>query len=50
MSTTLKAIKACADWLRYCLSIGWSRDDIDALEALWWQYHDEYGNLAQESQ
>jgi len=36
----LKKIKECAEWLAYCLSIGWRRDQLDALEALWWQYHE----------
>ena len=36
----LKKLKACAEWLAYCLSIGWRRDQLDALEALWWQYHE----------
>lgn len=42
---TTKAIKACAEWLAFCLSIGWPKDDLDGLEALWWQYHDDYGKL-----
>lgn len=40
-----KAIKACAAWLAYCLSIGWQRSDLDALESLWWKYHDDGGSL-----
>ncbi len=39
MTVKLKAIKECAEWLSFCLSIGWRRDQLDALEALWWQYH-----------
>lgn len=42
---TQKANKACAKWLSYCLSIGWSEDELDALERLWWKYHDDFGNL-----
>ena len=42
---TKKAIYNCANWLAYCLSIGWSKNDIDGLENLWWQYHDDQGNL-----
>lgn len=42
---TQRALRACAEWLAYCLSIGWKRSDIDALEALWWRYHDDYGRL-----
>jgi len=40
---SLKALSACARWLSFCLSIGWRRDQLDALEALWWQYHDAKG-------
>lgn len=40
---TGKAIRECAEWLSYCLSIGWRKSDLDALESLWWQYHDDRG-------
>ena len=40
-----KGIKLCAEWLAYCLKISWSRDDLDRLEEVWWEYHDEDGNL-----
>jgi len=40
-----EATMKCAKWLAYCLKIGWRRDDLDRLEALWWQYHDENGGL-----
>lgn len=40
-----RAIVACGKWLAECLRLGWSRDQLDALEALWWQYHDDQGNL-----
>jgi len=42
---TLKAVMACAEWLRTCLRLGWSRADLDALETLWWKYHDPLGRL-----
>ena len=35
----------CAVWLHTCLTLGWRRADLDALERLWWQYHDERGRL-----
>ena len=41
----LKALRECAEWLVKCLEFGWSRDDLDALEALWWEYHDHTGRL-----
>lgn len=40
-----KALKACAEWLAGCLSIGWSYDDLDLLEEIWWRYHDDCGRL-----
>ncbi len=42
---TRKGIQKCAEWLSYCISIGWSKDDLDGLENIWWQYHDGNGNL-----
>lgn len=45
MSATRKAILKCAQWLQYCVSIGWPKSDLDALEMMWWQYHDDNGNL-----
>ena len=39
------AVRACAEWLSYCLSIGWSKADLDALEHMWWEYHDDHGCL-----
>lgn len=42
---TKRALLACANWLAFCLSIGWSRADLDELERIWWQWHDENGNL-----
>jgi hypothetical protein len=39
-----RAIVACGRWLAECLKLGWSRDQLDALEALWWEHHDEHGN------
>ena len=45
MTPTNRALRACANWLAYCLKIGWPAKDIPRLEELWWQYHDERGNL-----
>lgn len=42
---TLRALRACAEWLCYCLSIGWRKDELDELERLWWRYHDRHGKL-----
>ena len=40
-----KAIKQCAEWLSYCLKIGWKKKQLDKLEATWWEYHDENGDF-----
>jgi hypothetical protein len=45
MSRNRQAIAKCAEWLSFCLSIGWSETDLDALQAIWWRHHDDYGNL-----
>lgn len=45
MSPRSEAIMACANWLSYCLKIGWPKKDLDRLQALWWKYHDDDGRL-----
>lgn len=42
---TYRAQELCAEWLVYCLHIGWSRSMLDKLENLWWEHHDRYGEL-----
>jgi hypothetical protein len=42
---TAKGIKLCAEWLRFCLSHGWKKHQLDALEKIWWEHHDGKGNL-----
>lgn len=44
-TATVKGIKKCSQWLSYCLSIGFKKEDLDALEKLWWKHRDENGNL-----
>lgn len=44
-SPTPQAVRACAEWLRVCLDLGWRTSDLDWLEALWWKYHDRTGQL-----
>jgi hypothetical protein len=44
---TQQAIIACARWLQTCLEIGWRKQDLDFLEALWWKYHNHRGELVQ---
>lgn len=31
--------KRCAEWLVFCLSIGWKNEQLNALEKLWWKHH-----------
>ncbi len=45
MRTQREAQKRCAEWLANCLKLGWRKDQLDELEALWWKYRDENGNL-----
>jgi|GEM_PF-3791232 len=40
-----KAVRQKADWLKYCLDIGFHKDDLDELSAVWDRVKDEYGNL-----
>lgn len=42
---TTKALKDCANWLCTCLELGWSKDSLDTLEAIWWRFHDRNGYL-----
>jgi hypothetical protein len=46
---TVKAVRDCAEWLSYCLQIGWKREQLDELEALWWKYHNWHGELVSRS-
>ena len=45
MSRSGYGIKACANWLKFCLDIGYQKAQLDFLENLWWEYHDDKGNL-----
>lgn len=47
MTRTTRALTECAKWLHFCLSIGWPKSSLDQLEALWWEYHDDFGRLRQ---
>lgn len=40
-----QAAKKKAEWLAYCLEIGFSKDDLDGLSECWDRFKDEYGNL-----
>ena len=34
-----------AEWLLYCLEIGWQKKHLDDLSAIWDKYKDEYGGF-----
>lgn len=38
---TLRAQRKCAQFLSYCLSIGWDRSCLDDIERIFWLYRDE---------
>lgn len=40
-----RKIEKCAKWLAYCLEIGWKKSQLDELEKLWMQGHDDNGNV-----
>jgi hypothetical protein len=46
---TIEGLRRCAEFLTFCLSIGWSRESLDLLERLWWEDHDHNGNLIDRS-
>lgn len=35
----------CFQWLDYCLKIGWPKSSLERLQELWWEYHDDEGNI-----
>lgn len=48
MDTKEKAIKKKAQWLAYCLEIGWEKSQLDELSAVWDRFKDEHGNIRKE--
>lgn len=42
---TQLALEKCAEFLCHCLKIGWPKQSLDELEAIWWEFHDDFGNL-----
>jgi hypothetical protein len=45
MKATVKGVKKCAEWLAFCLSIGYKKEELDALENVFWMFRDRNGNL-----
>lgn len=42
-NATREAIQAALNWVEKCRTWGWKDKDLDALESLWWEYHDSEG-------
>ena len=40
-----RGARRCAEWLSQCLALGWSRELLDDMEALWQAYHKRDGSL-----
>jgi len=40
MKRTLKAKKKCAEFLAEMLKVGWTKDELPALEKVFWQFRD----------
>ena len=43
-----QAIKKKAEWLSYCLNIGFPKSDLDELSNIWDKFKDENGNLKEQ--
>lgn len=43
-----KAQAACAKWLTTCLKLGYQKEQLDALEKIWWIFHDFDGKIITE--
>lgn len=43
--TKQRALMKRAEWLAYCLEIGFTKDQLPELEKVWDTYKDEYGNM-----
>lgn len=43
--TKQRALMKRAEWLAYCLEIGFTKDQLPDLEKVWDTYKDEYGNM-----
>jgi hypothetical protein len=41
----MKVIRKKAEWLKFCLDIGWDKSQLDELDKLWDKFKDEAGNL-----
>lgn len=42
-----KAVRECALAMAQLLEMGWAREDLDMLEALWWKVRDDDGKVIQ---
>lgn len=41
--------KRCSAWLSKCKELGWLPSQMGMLCDLWWEYHDDNGNLTPEA-
>lgn len=48
MSPTPNAAQNCAEWLKWCRRNGWPKESTSRLCDLWWEFHDDEGNLVGE--
>ena len=46
-NVTANAQKICCNWLAFCLTLGWKKESLDALEQMWWDWHDRKGKFKQ---
>lgn len=45
---TLSALRACAEWVSFCVTeLKWGKEQIPFLEKMWWEHHDGNGRLKQ---
>jgi hypothetical protein len=42
--------RLCAKWLKYCIEIGWDKSQLDALQKLWMDNHDDQGKFKADGQ
>ncbi len=47
---TATGARKCAEWLTWCRNNGWPGSSLSKLCDLWWEFHDDSGNLIESSQ
>lgn len=46
---TNRGARKCLEWIKACQDIGWPKSTIPSLVDIWWEYHDDDGNLIESS-